>query len=57
MDAFNAPYLHFCPSSDSKTEPNSTSSLSKQTRDINHAHSLTSMQWSALSIGKHPLRA
>ena len=48
---FNAPpYLHFCQSSDSKTEPNFTSSLSKQTCDVNHAHSLTSMQWSALSI-------
>ena len=42
--AFNTPYIHFCPSSDSKTEPKSTSSLSKQTRDFNHTHSLTSMQ-------------
>ena len=53
---FNAPYLHFCPSSDSKTESNSTSSLSKWTCDLNHNHSLTSMQWSALSVVKHPLR-
>ena len=27
MHAFNAPYLNFCPSSDSKTGPKSTSSL------------------------------
>ena len=35
--------VHFCPSSDSKTEPMSTSSLNKQSRDFNHTHSLTSM--------------
>ena len=33
-----------------QTEPNSTSSLNKQTRDLNHANSLTSMQWTQLSI-------
>ena len=49
--------ISICVKADSKTEPNSTSSLSKQTRDLNHAPSLASMQWSALSIGKHPLRA
>ena len=57
MHAFNALYLHFCPSSDAKTEANCTFSLSKQTCDVNHAHSLMSMHWSALAIGKHPLRA
>ena len=35
IHAINTPYLHFCLSSDSKTEPKSTSSHSKQTRDLN----------------------
>ena len=56
MHAFNTLYLHLCPSSDSKTEPKSTSSLNNQTRDLDHAYSLTSMQWSALSVVIHPLR-
>ena len=41
---FNAPYLHFCPSSGAKTESKSTSTLNKHTCDLNCAHSLTSMQ-------------
>ena len=41
-------YLHFRSSSGSKTEPKSTSSLNKQTHDLDHAHSLVSMQWSVL---------
>ena len=32
-------------SSDSKTESRFTSNLSKQARDFNHAHSLTSVQY------------
>ena len=39
MHAFNAPYLYFCPSSDSKTELKPTSSLNKQTLDPDHAYS------------------
>ena len=42
--AFNTPYLHFYPSSDSKTEPMSNSSINKQTPGFDHAHSLTSTQ-------------
>ena len=38
-------------------EPMSTSSLYKQTRDFDHAHSLSSMEQSALSVVIHPLRA
>ena len=34
MHAFKALYLHICPSSDSKTEPMSTSSFNKQTHDF-----------------------
>ena len=37
-------YLRFCLSSDSKTEPKSTSSINKQTRDANQAHLTTNMQ-------------
>ena len=44
----NAPYLHFCPSSDYITEPKSTSSPNKQTHDFNYTHSLMS-QHSQLS--------
>ena len=32
--SFNAPYLHFCPSSDFKTAPMSTFGLNKQSRDF-----------------------
>ena len=32
---YNALYLHFCPSPDSKTEPRCTFSLNKQTCDLN----------------------
>ena len=34
----NALYLHFCPSSDPKTEPKSTCSFNQQTCAFNHAH-------------------
>ena len=45
MHAFNAPYLHFCLSSDSKNEPKCTLRINnKQTRHLNHAHSIMSMQ-------------
>ena len=37
LNAFNAPYLHFCLSIDSKhTEPRCTFSQNKQIRDLNH---------------------
>ena len=39
--AFNALYLHSCPSSDANTETTSTSGYNKQTRDFDLAHSLT----------------
>ena len=39
VSAYTAPYLHFCPTSGSKTEPKSTSGLSKQTHD---EHSIVS---------------
>ena len=57
IHACNIPYLHFCLSSDSKTEPKCTFRLNKQTHDLNHAHSLMTMQQSALSVRKHPLGA
>ena len=57
MHACNAPYLHFCQSSDSKTEPKCTSTNNKKTPDLNYAHSLMSMPYSAFSFGKYLLRA
>ena len=41
MHAYNAPYFDFCPSPEFKTEPKCTCSYNKQTRDPNHAYSLT----------------
>ena len=52
MHAFNASYLHFYLSSDSKTVLHF--SLNKQTRDLKPIH-LASMQ--KVSIGKYPVRA
>ena len=53
------PLMHrisiLCLRSSTKTEPKSTCSLCKQTRELNHTHSFTSMQWSALWVVKHPL--
>ena len=46
-DFFNTPYLHFCLSSDSKTELKCTFSHNKQT--LNRTHSLTSMYHSHLA--------
>ena len=42
--ACNTPYLHFCLRSDTKNKPKCTFGLNKETRDLNHAHSLMSMQ-------------
>ena len=55
MHTFNAPYLYVCPSSDTITEPMSTSTLNKLTCDIDQAHSLMNNQQSELSLVILPL--
>ena len=55
MAAFNVPY--FCSSSDSKTKCRFSCSYNTYTRDFNHAHSLTNLQWSPFSTSKDSLWA